>query len=51
MKGFPLIQVANRLGHADANITLGIYAHMIKQDQVDISDYLPTMDISNVKES
>ena len=51
MKGFPLIQVANRLGHADANITLGIYAHMIEQDQVDISDYLPTMDISNVKES
>ena len=51
MKGFPLIQVANRLGHADANITLGIYAHMIKQDQVDISDYLPTMDISNVKGS
>ena len=51
MKGFPLIQVANRLGHADANITLGIYAHMIEQEQVDISSYLPTMDISNVKGS
>tara|TARA_B110000879_G_C11066444_1_gene468854 strand:+ start:998 stop:1153 length:156 start_codon:yes stop_codon:yes gene_type:complete len=47
MKGFPLIQVANRLGHADVKITLGIYAHMIDQEQVDIANYLLTMDISN----
>jgi integrase len=31
--GTPITAVSERLGHANANITLGVYAHMMKSDQ------------------
>ena len=47
MTGYPLIQLANRLGHKDSEITSRVYGHMIQDDAIDITQYLPTMDISN----
>lgn len=32
-KGVPVAAVAERLGHADASITLGIYTHALKRDK------------------
>ena len=47
MADYPTIQLAHRLGHADANITMGIYAHYIPETAVDIHGYIPKVDISN----
>ena len=47
MSDYPTIQLAHRLGHADAKITMGIYAHYIPETAVDIHQYMPDIDISN----
>jgi len=31
-QGVPLAEVSKRLGHADQNITLGIYSHAVRAD-------------------
>jgi integrase len=33
-KGVPIPTVAKRLGHANANVTLSIYAHALEADEV-----------------
>jgi len=47
MSDYPTIQLAHRLGHADAKITMGIYAHYIPETAVDIHQYIPKVDITN----
>jgi len=34
--------VANRLGHADAAITLRVYAHVLREHATDIGDVFAT---------
>ena len=51
MSDYPTIQLAHRLGHADAKITMGIYAHYIPETAVDIHEYMPKVDISNDRSS
>ena len=51
MSDYPTIQLAHRLGHADAKITMGIYAHYIPETAVDIHEYMPKVDISNDRTS
>ena len=41
MNDCPLIQVAHRLGHKDASITLKVYAHFVKELTVDFDKYMP----------
>lgn len=38
----PVHVVANRLGHADAAITLRVYAHVLRQDTAEIGDVFAT---------
>jgi integrase len=34
----PVHVVANRLGHADASVTLRVYARVLRQDTADVGD-------------
>jgi Phage integrase family len=38
LAGVPVHVVANRLGHADAAITLRAYAHVLRQDTAEVGD-------------
>ena len=38
LAGTPVHVVANRLGHADASITLRVYAHVLRQDTTEVGD-------------
>jgi integrase len=41
MNNCPLIQVAHRLGHKDASVTLKVYSHFVKKLAVDFNEYMP----------
>ena len=41
MNNCPVIQVAHRLGHKDASITLKVYSHFVKKLAVDFDEYMP----------
>ena len=41
MNNCPVVQVANRLGHKDATVTLKVYASFIEQLGVDFNEYMP----------
>ncbi|MGH8833890.1 MAG: tyrosine-type recombinase/integrase [Actinomycetes bacterium] len=38
MAGVPVHVVAERLGHADASITLRVYVHVIRQQVADVAE-------------
>ncbi|MBA2532514.1 MAG: site-specific integrase [Nocardioidaceae bacterium] len=42
LAGVPVHVVAARLGHADASVTLRVYAHVLRQDTVDIGNVFAT---------
>ncbi len=42
LAGVPVHVVTSRLGHADASITLRVYAHVLRQDTADIGDVFAT---------
>jgi len=42
LAGVPVHVVANRLGHADAAITLRVYAHVLREHATDIGDVFAT---------
>ncbi|MDA8798853.1 hypothetical protein N9E65_00605 [Gammaproteobacteria bacterium] len=37
---FPLIQLSNRLGHADPHVTLKVYSHFVLGMEVKIEEYM-----------
>jgi len=40
MNNFPLIQLSNRLGHADPHVTLKVYSHFVIGMEVKIEEYM-----------
>ena len=40
MNNFPLIQLSNRLGHADPHVTLKVYSHFVIGMEVNIEEYM-----------
>jgi len=42
LAGVPVHVVANRLGHADATVTLRVYAHVLRENTADIGDVFAT---------
>ena len=40
LKDFPLMTLSQRMGHADASITLKHYGHFVKGLEVDVNDYI-----------
>lgn len=40
MNDFPLMTLSQRMGHADASITLKHYGHFVKGLEVDVNDYI-----------
>ena len=40
MNNFPLIQLSNRLGHADPHVTLKVYSHFVIGMEVRIEEYM-----------
>ena len=42
LAGVPVHVVANRLGHADASITLRVYAHVLHEQTADLGDLFAT---------
>ena len=46
---FPIIQLAHRLGHADPSITLSIYSHVVKGMEIDVNNYMPSINLKQVK--
>jgi integrase len=41
MNNCPVIQVAQRLGHKDASVTLKVYSHFVNKLAVDFNKYMP----------
>jgi integrase len=41
MNNCPVIQVAHRLCHKDASITLKVFSHFVKKLAVDFDEYMP----------
>ena len=46
---YPLTQLAHRLGHAKPSITLSIYSHMVKELQFDVNQYMPSIELKQIK--
>jgi len=46
---YPITQLAHRLGHADPSITLGIYSHVVKGMELDVNNYMPSINLKQVK--
>jgi integrase len=42
LAGVPVHVVANRLGHADASITLRVYAHVLRANTADVGGIFAT---------
>ena len=46
---YPITQLAHRLGHADPSITLSIYSHVVKGMELDVNNYIPSINLKQVK--
>ena len=46
---YPITQLAHRLGHADPSITLSIYSHVVKGMEIDVNNYMPSINLKQVK--
>ena len=46
---YPITQLAHRLGHADPSITLSIYSHVVKGMELDVNNYMPSINLKQVK--
>ncbi|MFL2700371.1 MAG: tyrosine-type recombinase/integrase [Gammaproteobacteria bacterium] len=48
MNNYPVLQLSHRLGHADPSITLSIYSHLVKGQELDVNNYLPNIGLKQV---
>ena len=46
---YPITQLAHRLGHADPSITLSIYSHVVKGMELDVNNYMPSINLKQVR--
>ena len=45
---YPITQLAHRLGHSDPSITLSIYSHVVKGMEIDVNNYIPSINLKQV---
>ena len=48
MSNYPVLQLSHRLGHADPSITLSIYSHLVKGQELDVNNFLPNIGLKQV---